>query len=367
MPRVLPALLLLVFLTQLSMSQEAAPVELSPDSAQVLLIRKVPPVYPPLARQARIQGTVVLQIVINKEGDVRDVRLVSGHPMLAPAAIEAVKQWKYQPYTQDGVAIEVSTNVRVNFNMADTPAVGTAGSVRSEIGAWVFTPGSYGSQTARVSEAEMRELRTSKIDPEYPPLALQQRIQGEVVLDVQINVAGDVENVKLISGHPVFVKPAIDAVKQWKYAPYVKDGTAMAAAGIVRMSFTIPAGESEGVVSEPPPAKLIKMSPTGDEPRTGVPQRVRVSSGVSQALLVKKVAPEYPEDARQQHIQGTVILQVRIDKEGNVYNADLVSGDPMLAPAAMEAVRQWKYRPYLLNGEAVEVETQVRVNFTLAE
>jgi len=86
---------------------------------------------------------------------------------------------------------------------------------------------------------------------------------------------------------------------------------------------------------------------------------------VSQGLLITKVAPEYPEEARQAHIQGTVILQVRIDKEGNVVSLELISGHPMLAATAIAAVRQWKYRPYLLNGEPVEVDTQVLVNFVL--
>jgi len=95
------------------------------------------------------------------------------------------------------------------------------------------------------------------------------------------------------------------------------------------------------------------------------PQRVRVSSGVMQALLVKKVPPQYPQDAKDQHIQGVVVLKAVINKEGNVSNLELVSGHPMLAPGAIEAVKQWKYRPYLLNGEPVEVESQVQVNFTL--
>jgi len=63
---------------------------------------------------------------------------------------------------------------------------------------------------------------------------------------------------------------------------------------------------------------------------------------------------------------GTVILQATISKEGSIENLQLISGHPMLAPAAIEAVKQWKYKPYLLNGEPVEVETQVQVNFTLA-
>jgi protein TonB len=95
------------------------------------------------------------------------------------------------------------------------------------------------------------------------------------------------------------------------------------------------------------------------------PQRIRVSSGVMQALLVKKVPPQYPQDAKDQHIEGVVVLKINTDKEGNVYQAELVSGHPQLAPAAIEAVKQWKYKPYQLNGWPVEVESQVQINFTL--
>jgi protein TonB len=101
-------------------------------------------------------------------------------------------------------------------------------------------------------------------------------------------------------------------------------------------------------------------------PKIAAPQRIRVSSGVSQGLLVRKVQPTYPPLARQARIQGVVILQAQISKEGNIENLQLISGHPMLAPAAIDAVKQWKYRPYLLNGEPVEVETQVQVNFTLS-
>ena len=95
------------------------------------------------------------------------------------------------------------------------------------------------------------------------------------------------------------------------------------------------------------------------------PLRVRVSERVSQSLLVKKVQPEYPREAREKHVQGTVKLKAEISKEGNVTDLTVVSGDPLLAPAAMEAVKQWKYKPYLLNGQPVIVETQVSVLFEL--
>jgi TonB family protein len=222
-----------------------------------VLVKKVAPVYPPLARQARIQGTVILKVSINKSGDVYDVQLVSGHPMLAPAAIEAVKQWKYQPYLLNGQPVEVDTNVQVTFKISDKPA-------------------STGAE-------------------------------------VPSGVAGD--------------------------AP--------------------PSGPA------PTPQRIPLTPDEAGPPRVVAPERIRVSSGVAQGFLVSEVDPEYPPDAREQSVQGVVLLKVNIDKEGNVYRVELISGHPLLAPAAIDAVKQWKYKPYLLNGTPVEVETQVQVNFTL--
>jgi protein TonB len=86
--------------------------------AQALLVTRVQPVYPPLARQARIQGTVVLRAIISRDGSIENLTLVSGHPMLVPAAIDAVKQWKYQPYLLNGQPVEVDTEVLVNFALS---------------------------------------------------------------------------------------------------------------------------------------------------------------------------------------------------------------------------------------------------------
>ena len=101
-------------------------------------------------------------------------------------------------------------------------------------------------------------------------------------------------------------------------------------------------------------------------PKVAQPTRVRVSQGVSTGLLIRKVQPNYPALARQARIQGNVVLTAEISKDGSIENLRLVSGHPMLAPAAIEAVKQWKYKPYFLNGEPVEVETQVTVIFSLS-
>ena len=122
----------------------------------------------------------------------------------------------------------------------------------------------------------------------------------------------------------------------------------------------IPGGSAGGVIGG------IISSTHVNIPKVATPQRVRVSSGVSTGLLIKKVTPNYPQLAKQARIQGTVVLQAEISKEGTIQNLQLISGHPMLAPAAIEAVRQWRYKPYLLNGEPVAVETQVVVNFSLS-
>ena len=110
-----------------------------------------------------------------------------------------------------------------------------------------------------------------------------------------------------------------------------------------------------GVLSSKPPRPEIAM-----------PWRVRISSGVAVGLLIKTVPPDYPDPAKQKRVQGQVILQVDVDENGNVEHFQPISGDSMLATAAIEAFKQWKYKPYLLNGRPVKVETQVIVNFQLA-
>ena len=84
------------------------------------------------------------------------------------------------------------------------------------------------------------------------------------------------------------------------------------------------------------------------------------------AKLTKRVSPEYPEVARQKAIQGTVVLNVVLRKDGSVTVQNVAEGDPLLSPAAIEAVKQWRYTPTVLNGQPVEVQTKISVVFTLA-
>lgn len=121
----------------------------------------------------------------------------------------------------------------------------------------------------------------------------------------------------------------------------------------------VPGGTMGGVLGS-----VMSSVPTA-VPKVATPQRVRVSQGVSQGLLIHKVLPTYPPLARQARIQGVVVLEALIGKDGGIQNLHVVSGHPMLTNAALDAVKQWRYKPYYLNGEPVEVETTINVNFTL--
>jgi len=135
----------------------------------------------------------------------------------------------------------------------------------------------------------------------------------------------------------------------------------------------VPGGTQGGVLggilgsvpsaAPPPPPPPVKK----EEPKAATPQRIRVGGNVQQAKLVRQPRPVYPPLAKQARIQGVVKLNAIISRDGTIQNLSVLSGHPLLVPSAMEAVKQWVYQPTLLNGEPVEVVTQIDVNFTLSQ
>jgi protein TonB len=123
-----------------------------------------------------------------------------------------------------------------------------------------------------------------------------------------------------------------------------------------------PGGVIGGIISSVPSAP----PPPAPKPVEKKVERIRVGGNVIAANLIRKVQPQYPPLAKNARIQGTVRFTAIIAKDGSISNLQLVSGHPLLVPAAQEAVKQWQYRPTLLNGEPVEVITQIDVNFTLS-
>ncbi len=182
--------------------------------------------------------------------------------------------------------------------------------------------------------------------PPPPPAAAPIKIVKQIQTDI---VNGELRT-------PTKIPQKVQMIKEDEAPPPV-----MATGGVVGgVPGGVPGGQMGGVIGG-----IISSTPVA-VPKVATPQRVRVSQGVSQGLLVRRVNPTYPPLARQARIQGQVVLHAVIGKDGSIQNLTLVSGHPMLAPAAIEAVKQWRYKPYLLNGEPVEVDTEVLVNFTLS-
>jgi protein TonB len=123
----------------------------------------------------------------------------------------------------------------------------------------------------------------------------------------------------------------------------------------------VPGGPGALTATGSGPAIIFK--PT--QPHVVTPHIIRVSTPVVEGMLIQKTMPIYPIIARDTHTQGTVMLAAVISKTGTIESLRVISGPPMLQQAALNAVKTWRYRPYLLNGEAVEVETSVNVVFKL--
>ena len=197
-----------------------------------------------------------------------------------------------------------------------------------------------------------QQLMTFLVAPPPPPPPPPP--PAAVPIKVVKQIQSDLVNGQLRT--PTKIPEKVQMIKEEEAPPPV-----MASSGVVGgVPGGVPGGQMGGVIGG-----IISSTPVA-VPKVATPQRVRVSQGVSQGLLIRKVQPNYPPLARQARIQGQVVLQAQISKQGTIENLQLVSGHPMLAPAALEAVKQWRYKPYFLNGEPVEVETQITVIFSLS-
>ncbi len=188
-----------------------------------------------------------------------------------------------------------------------------------------------------------------RVEPVYPPLARQARISGVVHLRVTIGTDGTVQHMEIASGHPLLVPAAMEAVKQWVF-----QAAAAPVTSLLDIDFNLPPGSG--------PANA---NPDAVGKGFGTPAKIRVGSNVQEAKLIHKVDPVYPAQARAEGIEGSVTLSVTIGEDGQVQSAEPVEGNPILAAAAQEAVKQWGYHPTLLNNQPVTVITTVIVPFQL--
>ena len=171
-------------------------------------------------------------------------------------------------------------------------------------------------------------------------------MQGEVLLAVNVNRKGEVDNVQIKKGHPLLVRAAEDSVRQWRYAPYVKDGAAMPVSSTVFVNFALSG-----------PARAGEPSPG--------PATIRLGTNAMAANLVSRVEPVYPPEAKQKGVEGEVLFEVTVDEQGEVIDVQVLGGNAILVAAAYDAVRHWRYTPVLLNGNPVRAKANISVKFAL--
>jgi TonB family protein len=194
--------------------------------------------------------------------------------------------------------------------------------------------------------------------------------QRIVIVQAKLKRSGAVRDAKVLSGPATLRPAAISAVSQRKYK--LMRGSAHLRTITVAVTFAPDSNTvtemSQMVYVTSPANSVVDMKQVVRAGSPGcvlAPTRVRVSQEVMQTRLLSRVDPVYPPEAQARRIEGTVVLSLLIDEKGNVSKAEKVSGPDMLVRAASEAVRQWKYQPYLLNEMPIEVDTIVDVKFAM--
>jgi TonB family protein len=179
----------------------------------------------------------------------------------------------------------------------------------------------------------------SKVEPEYSEEARKAKHQGTVMLNVVIGDDGVLSEIKVVKSLGLGLdEKAIECVKKWRFEPGTRGGKPVKVEATLEVNFRL-------------------LSTCG----SGTTQRIRVGGGVQAAMLVSRSEPLLPVEARASRISGVVKLAAVIGCDGTVQDVTVIGGPPVFVPAVVEAVRKWMYKPTLLNGEPVEVATQIEV------
>lgn len=202
------------------------------------------------------------------------------------------------------------------------------------------------------------------VPPVYPEDAKKAGKEGIVIIEATTGVDGKVASAKILKPvDPELDQAALDAVKQWTYEPMLINGQPKGVVFTVTIRFSLKDKNDKGVLlAARSDAEKKEWEKKLQEFTKG---SVKAEGDIKPPKLVKEVAPVYPEDARQQGIQGVVILSVKTDESGRVVDTMILRSVPALDEAARAAVRQWTYEPMTIDGKPVSIVFTVTVNFRL--
>lgn len=310
------------------------------------ILHRSPVFYP---SGATATGTVIVESTVDAKGEVTDARVISGPEELRSAALSSVLTWHFS--SEGGLPPTVQSTIR--FESAPrTRAVATGGA-----------PAQGGLHLESIDTIGLSEELGTRVRASLP-VHLGDSFSNDDLVRVQAAVK-EVDS-HLVTGIRTYQRGIVLSIM---LAPAgVRGGIAGGVTGGIISG--VPGGVTGGVIGGVPELSatpVIAASATAFAPPSNGVERIRVGGNVQATNLIKKVVPMYPPLAKQARIQGMVRFTALIDNEGNIVSLQLVSGHPLLAEAAMEAVKQWQYKPTLLNGNPAEVITQIDVNFTLTE
>lgn len=221
----------LLLLQIIAAAQAQAPVRISGKVMEGALVRRAAPIYPDTARAAGVWGTVVLHAVIDPEGRVDSLNVVSGPEVLRDAALKAVWYWKYRPYQRNGHPRAVDTTVTVKFSPDDPQPAGPPGGGTP-------TPAARPPRgPVRISKYVMARLILTRVEPVYPEKARRLGVSGTVVLEAILGKDGTVSRLSVLSGPEMLRQPMLDAVFQWTYRPYILNGDPVEVKTTIQLDF----------------------------------------------------------------------------------------------------------------------------------
>lgn len=197
--------------------QSNGPVRIAGGVAAGQIISKVNPVYPAEAKEQGIQGAVVLHAIIDRDGTIKELAIVSGPEQLQASAIEAVRQWVYKPYLLNGEPVEVETTITVNYSLGNSAPPPTPQSTENT--------NSSAAGVYKIGGSVRPPVLTYSRDPEYPESARAASLSGDVIVSLIVDQDGLPRDVQVAKGMGnEFDEKAVEAVKQYRFKPATQNG-----------------------------------------------------------------------------------------------------------------------------------------------
>ncbi len=368
-------------------------------------IHKPQAAFPEEARDQNLSGKVVLEAVVGTDGSVKEAKSLSGPTLLVQAAQDAVMRWTFEPPRHHGTPVEVITPVEMIFNLAGAlPAPNSVELYRPEPG--TLPPSAYPEKSSGLDKELHDVFKARKVNDKTTEETILRSLvlpdpqkwftdnfgpdAGKLMAEQYVPVSHQlVPILKGIINHMEDMKFTTIDVRKFDHAcddqadDYVYPLLLARTGQTPLYEATFRNGNSYnkmnsfvfldgafryiGRINIPDSLLFDEMrAKASDKPATtATPKALKMGGAVAAGRLVKRVSPTYPENARTSYTQGTVRLLAVIQEDGSMGELRVAKGVCTLSKAAIDAVKQWKYQPFTVNGQPIRIYTTIETSFTL--